>query len=99
MSDADGVIDVPPAEVYALAGRLGDQAGLLGEIAARLPGPPAVGGPLQPALVEFLFCCRTAARALAGELEWLGSTIAAVADSWLGLDRGVLGSPGRAVPR
>jgi hypothetical protein len=99
VSDADGIIDVPPAEVYALAGRLGDQAGLLEEIAARLPAPPAVGGPLQPALVEFLFCSRTAACALAGEFQWLGSTIASVVDSWLGLDRGLLGSPGRAVPR
>ena len=99
MSDADGGIEVPPAEVYALAGRLRDQAGLAGEIAARLPVPPAVGGPLQPVLVEFLFCSRTAASALAGELDWLGSTLAAVADSWLGLDRGLLGAPGHAVPR
>jgi hypothetical protein len=93
------VIEVPPAEVYALAGRLGDQSGLAAEVAARLGTPPAVGGPLQPALVEFLFCHRTAAHALAGELDWLGSTLAAVVDSWLGLDRGVLGSTGRAVPR
>ena len=93
------VIEVPPAEMYALAGRLGDQSGLAAEIAARLGMPPAVGGPLQPALVEFLFCHRTAAHALAGELDWLGSTIAAVVDSWLGLDRGVLGSAGQAVPR
>jgi hypothetical protein len=93
------VIEVPPAEVYALAGRLGDQSGLAAEVAARLGTPPAVGGPLQPALVEFLFCHRTAAHALAGELDWLASAIAAVVGSWLGLDRGVLGSAGQAVPR
>ena len=99
VSDANGGIDVPPSEVYALAGRLRDQAGFVGEIAGRLGRAPAVGGPLQGALVEFFFCHRTAARALAGELDWLGSTIAAVVDSWLGLDRGLLPSAGRAVPR
>jgi hypothetical protein len=99
VSDADGVIEVPPAEVHALAGRLGEQAQLAGEVADRLAPPPAVGGPLQPALVEFLCCHRAAARALAGELGWLGSTITAVVDSWLGLDRGLLGSTGRPAPR
>ena len=99
VSDADGMIEVPPAAVYALAARLGDQAGLAGELAGRLGSAPDVGGPLQPALVEFFFCHRTAAHALAGELDWLGSTIAAVVDSWLGLDRGLLGSAGQAVPR
>jgi hypothetical protein len=99
VSGADGVIEVPPAEVYGLAARLGDQAEFAGEIAGRLGGPPVVGGPVQPALVEFFFCHRTAAHALAGELHWLGTTITAVADSWLGLDRGLLGSAGQAVPR
>ena len=99
VGDADGAIEVPPAEVYALAGDLRAQAEFAREIAGRLAGPPEVGGPLQPALVEFLFCHRTAAHALAGELDALGSAIAAAVDSWLGLDRGLLGSCGRAAPR
>ena len=51
-----------------------------------------MGGPLQPAVDAFLDCHRTAGLALAGELRWLGSTIAAVADSWVRLD-GALVAP------
>ena len=79
-------------EVHALAGTLRDTAGEADLIGVRLAGARAVGGPLQPAVEGFLDCSRTAGLALAGELRWLGSTIAAVADSWLRLD-GVLVSP------
>jgi hypothetical protein len=92
-------IDVPPAEVYALAAHLEEQAGPAEEAAARLGSPPPVGGPLQPALEDFLLCHQAAAHALAGELHWLGSTIAAVVDSWLQLDGSVLSPRGRATPR
>jgi hypothetical protein len=35
---------------------------------------------------------------LAGELHWLGATIAAVVDSWLDLDGTLLGPHGSARP-
>ena len=92
-------IEVPPADVYALGDALRSQAGLAGEAAARLAAPAPVGGPLQPALEGFLECHRTAAAALGGELDWLGATVAAVADSWLRLDGSLPALPGRAVPR
>jgi hypothetical protein len=99
VSSDGGAIDVPPQEVYALAARLGEQAGLAEEGAARLGSPPSVGGLLQPAVDDFLLCHRTAAHALAGELRWLGSTIGAVVDSWLRLDGSVLAPRGRPTPR
>ena len=66
------------------------------EIGARLDRAGDVGEALQPAVEAFLDSHRTAGRALAGELAWLGATVAAVADSWLALDRGLLASRGRA---
>ena len=87
-------IEVPAAEVYALGDALCSQAQLAAEVAARLAGPAPVGGPLQPALDGFLECQRTGAAALAGELDWLGHTVAAVADSWLRLDGSLLAVPG-----
>ena len=96
---ADGDIEFPAAEVYALAGRLRAQAHLASEAGDRLAAPPAVGGPLQAALADFLLCHRTAAHALTGELASLGATIAAVADSWLHLDGALLAPRGRATPR
>ena len=94
-----GAIEVPPDEVYALAAHLGAQAAVAEEVADRLGYPPAVGEPLQAAVEDFLVCHRTAAHALAGEFRWLGSTIAAVVDSWLHLDGSVLAPRGQATPR
>jgi hypothetical protein len=37
--------------------------------------------------------------AVAGELRWLGGTVAAVADSWLGLDGSLLAPPGEVTRR
>jgi hypothetical protein len=37
---------------------------------------------------------RAAGRAIAGELTWLGDTVAGVADSWLRLDGSLLGRHG-----
>ena len=85
-------IEMRALEVHALAATLRDTAGEADLIGVRLAGARAVGGPLQPAVEEFLDCHRTARLALAGELRWLGSTVAAVADSWLRLD-GTLVAP------
>jgi hypothetical protein len=88
-------IEMPAAEVYALATTLRGCSTDAEEIGGRLDGAPQVGGPLQPALEGFLDSHRTAGRALGGELGWLGSTIAAVADSWVALDEAVLRPSGR----
>jgi hypothetical protein len=89
-------IEMPAAEVRAMAGTLRGAADHAEEIGARLDRAGDVGEALQPAVEAFLDSHRTAGRALAGELAWLGATVAAVADSWLALDRGLLGSRGRA---
>jgi hypothetical protein len=79
-------IEMPAQEVYALADRLKASAEEADETGDRLGDPVDVGGPLQPAVESFLDCHREAARAIAGELRWLGSTIASVAEAWLRLD-------------
>jgi hypothetical protein len=89
-------IEMPAAEVHALAGTLRGAAADAEEIAPRLDGAGDVGPVLQPGVEVLLDCHRTAGRALAGELGWLGATVAAVADSWMALDRGLLASRGRA---
>jgi hypothetical protein len=89
-------IEMPAAEVHAMAGTLRGAAADAEEIGARLDRAGDVGDALQPAVEAFLDSHRTAGRALAGELAWLGATVAAVADSWLALDRGLLASRGRA---
>lgn len=96
---SDGTLQVPPGQIYALAAALGDQAYLADDVAARLTAPPAVGGPLQPALEDLFTCHRTAARAVAGELRWLGATISAAVDSWLRLDGSLLAPRGQAHPQ
>lgn len=96
---SDGTLRVAPEEVYALAAHLGEQAYPAEDVAGLLAGAPAVGGTLQPALDDLFTCHRTAARAVAGELHWLGSTIAAVVDSWLHLDGSLLAPRGEAGPR
>jgi len=86
-------IEMRAREVYALANTLRVSAGAAEEIAARLHDPGNVGPALGVAVEAFLDSHRTAGRALAGELQWLGGTVAAVADSWLAFDGAVLGSP------
>jgi hypothetical protein len=88
-------IELPPGEVHALADRLRAAAADAGEIAARLDRAGNVGDVLQPRVEAFLDAHRAAGRALAGELGWLGATVAAVADSWLAMDRQLLASRGR----
>ena len=86
-------IEMPAAAVYALAHSLSGSAGTAAEIAVRLHDPGDVGPLLRAAVEGFLDSHRTAGRALAGELEWLGDTVAAVADSWLMFDGTVLAAP------
>ena len=88
-------IEMPAAEVYGLANRLRSASTDAKEIAAGLRGTPEVGSPtLQAAVDTFFDSHRTGGRAIAGELAWLGGTIEGVADSWLRLDRALLGRPG-----
>jgi hypothetical protein len=89
-------IQMPAAELHAMAGALREAAGDAEGIGARLDRAGDVGDALQPAVEAFLDSHRTAGQALAGELAWLGTTVAAVADSWLALDRALLASRGRA---
>jgi len=92
------VIEVVPAELYALAAVLDAGADRADRSAAAVPegsGPGAVG----PAVVTFCEAVRTAGTCLAGELRWLGGAVAGAADSWLGLDGSVLPVPGTEVPR
>jgi hypothetical protein len=79
-------IEIRALEVHALAAVLRDVAGEADWIGVRLVGSSPVGDPLQPAVDAFLDCHRTAGRALAAELRWLGSAVAAAADSWVRLD-------------
>jgi hypothetical protein len=83
-------IEMPALAVHALADGLRARAAEADEAQHLLAAPGDVGGPLEPALEAFLQSHRTAAQALAGELRWLGQTIAAVADSWLALDGDLL---------
>jgi hypothetical protein len=85
-------IEMRAAALHALAASLHGSSADAGQIGVRLAGDRCVGGELQPAIEAFLDIQRMTGAALAGELQWLGTTIAAVADSWLRLD-GVLVRP------
>jgi hypothetical protein len=79
-------IEMPAAEVHAMAASLRRSSHDADQIGARLSGLRSVGGDLQPAIEAFLDGQRMTGHVLAGELQWLGATIAGVADSWLWLD-------------
>lgn len=91
-------IEIRALEVHALAATLRDTAGQADWLWVGPADPPPVGGVLQPAAEEFVESSRTAGRALAGELRWLASTIAATADSWTSLDAVVVPPAGRLRP-
>jgi hypothetical protein len=91
-------IELPTAEVYALADALRARAGTAREARVRLGVAASAGGPLEPAVEEFLVCSRMLTDALAGELEWLGVTVAGVADSWVALDASLLARRGGLRP-
>jgi hypothetical protein len=88
-------IEMPAAEVHALASALIGQAETADEAGGHLAGADRLGPELQAAVEEFLDCHRVGAGALAGELRLLGATVAGVADSWLGLDEVLLAARGR----
>jgi hypothetical protein len=90
-------IQMRAAEVYRLADTLRGAADVAEDIAAHLRGAPEVDGRLKAAVSAFLESHRAAGQAFAGELAWLGDTVADVADSWLRLDGALLGAPGGAV--
>jgi hypothetical protein len=92
-------IEMPAEAVYALAAALREQAGTAEEAHGRLAGGGARTGDLHGAVEEFLAAHRLGASALAGELRDLASTVAGVADSWLGLDEVLLAARGRAPRR
>lgn len=92
-------IEVPPEQLHALADALRAQGNEADEIATRLHGAPEVPVPLAGPVGAFLEAHGVAGAAVAGELRWLGGTIAATADSWLGLDGSMLAPRGEAVPR
>ena len=83
-------IEMPAAEVHALAGTLRDAAGEAAQVGHRLEPTGDVGTALRAGVEVFLDVQRTVGQALTGELEWLAGTVAAVADSWLDLDRALL---------
>jgi hypothetical protein len=89
-------IEMPAAEVYAMAASLRRSSDDAEQIGARLAGDRSGGGDLQPAIEAFLEAQRATGQALAGELQWLGATIAGVADSWLRLDGTLVAAHGRA---
>ena len=111
MDDADAVplvrvtlppmtIEVPPEQLYALAAALRAQGDEADDVVARLAvATPEIGATLAAAVAAFLEAHRVASGAVAGELRWLGGTIAATADSWLGLDGSLLVPRGEAVPQ
>jgi hypothetical protein len=90
-------IEMPAQEVYALANALTGQAETADEARGYLAeARPHDMGALAAAAEAFLADHRIGAEALAGELRWLGGTVSAVADSWLGLDEVLLAARGRA---
>ena len=87
-------IEMHAAEVYRLADTLRGAAGVAEDIAVHLQGTRRVGPGLQGAVAAFLESHRAAGQAFVGELDWLAGTVTDVADSWLRLDRALLGPPG-----
>jgi hypothetical protein len=89
-------IEMPAAEVFALAHTLTGQAETADDARVRLAGADGMGPELQLATDEFLACHWIATGALAAELRLLGATVAGVAESWLGLDDVLLAAADRA---
>jgi hypothetical protein len=92
-------IEVPPDQLFALAATLADLAREVQQTVLDLSGAPAVGRELQSTVEGFLGDHRTAAQALAGELQWLGTTVGAVARSWAQLDHSLLSVERRTADR
>ena len=90
-------IEVPPDQLYLMADRLRAAAAETVRATGSVPCAQ-VDGPLAGPVADFTAGARAATAALAGELDWLGDTIAAVADSWLALDGSRRPVPGQGVP-
>jgi len=90
-------IEIHAGEVYRLADTLRGAAGVAEDVAAHLCGNRQVDGGLQAAVDTFLESHRAAGQAFAAELTWLADTVSDVADSWLRLDRALLGRPGGVI--
>lgn len=91
---------MPADRVRALGRSLDEGAETADDARSRLADAGDVDGPLRAPVEQFLDRSRTLATALAGELHWLGSTVAGVADAWVQLDAALLlpapgGEPGR----
>jgi hypothetical protein len=99
MTTDGSTVAVPAAQVRGLGATLVQVAGDAEDAGARLACAVPVAPALRAAVDDFLAAHRAAAGALAGELRWLGATVAAVADSWEALDTALLGAAGRPVPR
>jgi hypothetical protein len=92
-------LQLPIPEVYGLARSLRSSAATADDSGSRLGPGLDVDGPLAEPVAALLDCHRTLAAAVAGELRWLGTTVAVVADSWVELDATVVPAHGRAVGR
>ena len=92
-------IEVPADQLYRLAATLADLSGAARQTGIELSGAPAVGQGLQTTIEGFLGDHRTAAQALAGELQWLADTVGAVARSWAQLDHDLLSVERRTAAR
>jgi hypothetical protein len=91
-------IDVPVLEVFDLADRLRATAERGHDAAVRLE-PAGPTGAIAAALDDALEAFRMAARALAVETDDLGTTVDAVARSWMALDAGLLSRHGQVLAR
>jgi hypothetical protein len=83
-------IEMPVERVRALGRSLEDAAGTVDDARARLVDDGDVDGLLRTPVELFLDRHRTLATALAGELRWLGPTVAGIADAWEQLDAALL---------
>jgi hypothetical protein len=81
---------VPADQLYRLGATLADLSRSAQQTGIELSGAPVVGRGLQATIEGFLGDHRTAAQALAGELQWLGDMVGAVARSWAQLDHNLL---------
>lgn len=89
-------IEMPAAEVRALARTLLDQGGTAQEAGSRLGAAEGLRGPLSGPLAHFVDAHRVGCSALAAELDRMGGVLHGVVDSWLGLDEVLLAARGRA---
>jgi hypothetical protein len=89
-------IEVPADRLYDMAGALQNLAAEMQQVSSDLAGTPRVDRGLQATIEGFLTDHRIAAHALTGELQWLATTIGAVASSWVEVDRYLLPGHDRA---